>query len=291
MGGLRSYEGGVAIVTGAASGIGKAVAEELARRGCEVVLADIDAELLEATTAGIRAANGKVSARRLDVTDAVAGEALVNETHARSGRLDYLFNNAGIAVAGEAAHQTLEDWRRIVEVNLMGVVHGVLAAYPLMIRQGFGHLVNTASSAGLLTVPGITSYAATKHAVVGLSKALRAEAHGYGVRVSAVCPGVIRTPMLTGGKRGVFLFRLPEKESRAYMAALGERLRPMDTAAFARRLLDRVARNHSIIVIPRSWHFAWWLDRLFPALGSYLARRIFAAQQRRLEALRAPAPN
>ena len=73
------------------------------------------------------------------------------------------------------------------------------------------------------------------------------------------------------------MFRLPEKESRAYMAALGERLRPMDTAAFARRLLDRVARNHCIIVIPGSWQFDWWLDRLFPALGSYLARKVFAA--------------
>jgi len=125
---------------------------------------------------------------------------LVGQIFADQGRLDYLFNNAGIAATGDAAHYTLESWRKVVEVNVMGVVHGAQAAYPAILRQGFGHIVNIASTAGLLPTPSLVSYAASKHAVVGLSRALRAEAQSRGVRVSVVCPGVIRTPMLQGGK-------------------------------------------------------------------------------------------
>ena len=282
MPGLRTYEGSEAIVTGAASGIGKAIALELARRGCEVMIADIDVAESDAVVAAIHVSGGRASASALDVADHSAVKALVDRTMADNGRLDYLFNNAGIGVTGDAAEYTLESWRRIVEVNFMGVVHGVHAAYPTMIQQGFGHIVNIASTAGLLPSPSLVSYSATKHAVVGLSRALRAEAHSRGVRVSVVCPGVIRTPILQGGKHGILLMPLAETEQRKFIGEFFEAFRPMDPDVFARRLLDRVARNEGTIVIPGWWKLLWWLDRLLPGACAFGARRRFERERRRL---------
>jgi NAD(P)-dependent dehydrogenase (short-subunit alcohol dehydrogenase family) len=200
---------------------------------------------------------------------------LVNETVEHQGRIDYLFNNAGIGVTGEVTDYTMEAWERILGVNLRGVIHGVQCAYPVMIRQGFGHIVNTASMAGLTTSPGIVSYTTTKHAVVALSQALRAEARGHGIRVSVLCPGVIRTPMLRGGKHGIFLGPVPEEKQRELGPEFFERLRPMSPSVFARKVLDQVARNKGIIIVPSWWRVWWWLERSSPALALFLARKIF----------------
>ena len=170
MDGLRTFDGAVAIVTGAASGIGKAIAETLAARGSAVVLTDIDDADAEAAARQIRERGARASAHRLDVTNAREFEEVVSETVGRLGRLDYVFNNAGIGVAEEVGEHTLEAWDRILGVNLKGVIHGIQFAYPVMLRQGFGHIVNTASMAGLATLPGSGSYTATKHAVVALSR-------------------------------------------------------------------------------------------------------------------------
>ena len=164
----------VAIVTGGASGIGQALGAALVQRGARVVLADVNGEGAQAAARAL-VPRGAVTSATLDVTDAVSVERVVNEAVGAHGRLDYLFNNAGIAIMGDARHMTLADWTRIVDVNLRGVVHGVVAAYPIMIRQGFGHIVNTASLAGLIPTPGAAAYATTKHALVGLSTALRGE--------------------------------------------------------------------------------------------------------------------
>src|SRR5262245_42224664 len=187
---LRSFHEAVAIVTGGASGIGAALGRELARRGSHVILADRQLEVASGVAASINAAGGKAEAVELDVRDAIAFDAIVALTIERHGRIDYLFNNAGIGVGGEIREYRLDDWRDVVDVNLMGVVHGVQAAYGRMIAQGFGHIINTASVAGLLPSPFMGSYTTTKHAVVGMSRALRLEAARYGVRVSTLCPGV-----------------------------------------------------------------------------------------------------
>jgi NAD(P)-dependent dehydrogenase (short-subunit alcohol dehydrogenase family) len=280
--GLKTYAHGVAIVTGAASVIGKAISEELARRCCEVVLADIDLAEAEAVASAICERGGRAAASQLDVTDFNSVQALVDRTIADKGRLDYLFNNAGIAAMGGASDYTLESWRRVVEVNFMGVVHGVHAAYPALLKQGFGHIVNIASAAGLMPSPSLVSYSATKHAVVGLSRALRAEAHSRGVRVSVVCPGVIRTPILQGGKHGIWLMTLPEADQRQLLSEFFEVFRPMDVAVFARRLLDRVARNEGLIVIPGWMRIPWWIDRLFPRLSERLARRNYERYRKKI---------
>jgi NAD(P)-dependent dehydrogenase (short-subunit alcohol dehydrogenase family) len=126
-------------------------------------------------------------------------QELVDETVRDYGRLDYMFNNAGIGMGGEVRDMDLEHWRRVLEVNLWGVTCGTSAAYEEMVRQGFGHIVNTASLAGLIPLPMVAAYCATKHAVVGLSASLRAEAAALGIKVSVVCPGFVETGIFRSG--------------------------------------------------------------------------------------------
>ena len=230
---IRTYEGAVAIVTGAASGIGRTISEALAKRGAKVTLADRQVELAEEVAEGIRSAGGVATVAELDVRDFAACEQLVRQTVEAEGRLDYMFNNAGIGIGGEVRLYSIGDWYQVLDVNLRGVVHGVQAAYPVMVDQGFGHIVNTASMAGLMAGPMLVSYCTTKHAVVGLSKSLRIEAAALGVRVSVLCPGVIRTSILEeGGKFGKQLEPIADNVLRKSL----EKLRPMaaDRTAGAR---------------------------------------------------------
>jgi NAD(P)-dependent dehydrogenase (short-subunit alcohol dehydrogenase family) len=163
---IRIFDGATAIVTGAASGIGRALAEELAKRGCEVILADLQVELAEEIASEINNSGGKAKAIKVDVTYFPAMEQFIQETVRRTGRLDYIFNNAGIVIGGYVNHYGIEDWNRVVDVNLRGVINGIQAAYKIMVQQGFGHIVNTASMAGLMPGPGNVPYTTTKHAVV-----------------------------------------------------------------------------------------------------------------------------
>jgi NAD(P)-dependent dehydrogenase (short-subunit alcohol dehydrogenase family) len=194
--------------------------------------------------------------------------------------LDYLFNNAGIGVVGPVQKYELEDWYRVIDVNLRGVINGVHAAYPLMLRQGFGHIVNTASMAGLVPAPSTASYAASKFAVVGLSNSLRCEAAAAGVRVSVLCPGVIRTPALDqGGKYGKMLLPVPPELLRRQW----ERLHPMAPERFAEIALRAIEKNPAIIVVPSWWKIGWWLNRLSPSLGLFLSRTDYERSMRELE--------
>jgi NAD(P)-dependent dehydrogenase (short-subunit alcohol dehydrogenase family) len=277
--GLRTYRDAVAIITGGASGIGRALAEALAERGADVVIADLQGDLGNEIAAGIRARGGHATAHEIDVTDFEALERLVQDTAAAKGRLDYICNNAGIGIGGEVRLHQIEDWNRIIDVNLRGVANGVQAAYPAMLRQGFGHIVNTASMAGLMPCPGLVSYSAVKHAVVGLSTSLRVEAAAAGVRVSVLCPGVIQTPILYGGgKHGKMLEPLAPEKERAYW----QRLRPMPAERFAAKALRAIAKNKAIIIIPSWWKMYWWLNRLSPSLGLWMARRLHSWARRAL---------
>jgi len=272
---IRIFNEATAVVTGGASGIGRALTMELAKRGCEVVLADRQIQLAEGVALEIRASGGKASAWEIDVTDYPSIEQLVLETTSRTGRLDYIFNNAGIGIGGTVREYCIKDWDQIVNVNLRGVINGIQAAYQIMINQGFGHIVNTASMAGLIPSPNLVAYATTKHAVVGLSKSLRAEAASAGVYVSVLCPGVIRTPILEGGKYG----RLPAEISPEKMHEFWEKYKPMPTDIFAYKAINSVAKNKAIIVIPAWWKLFWWINRLFPSMGINLAEKDFKKMQ------------
>lgn len=275
----------VAFITGGASGIGAAFARELAKRGVEVILADRQVDLAEEVAGEIRRGGSKATAVELDVRDAARFQQVVDESVARTGRIDYLFNNAGIGVGGAILGYTLADWYDVFDVNLRGVAHGIQAVYPMMCKRGSGHIINTASVAGILPTGEAGSYAATKHAVVGLSKALRIEAAEHGVKVTALCPGVIRTPILMAGKYGRMNFAAG---SEAKVMEIWERMRPMDVEAFARKALRQIERNKPIVVVPAMWRAFWLLERLSPSLSLWVWGKMYGQFRRELEPYRLP---
>jgi NAD(P)-dependent dehydrogenase (short-subunit alcohol dehydrogenase family) len=284
------FAGQVAIVTGGGSGIGAALVRALTARGATVVIADIDEVGAKSVTDSVRLDGGSVSTAVLDVRDSAAVADLVNQTAAEHGELDLMFNNAGIAVGGLVEELTLDHWDRVLDVNVRGVVHGVHAAYPLMLRQGHGHIVNTASLAGLVPGPSLAPYAAAKHAVVGLSLSLRAEGASRGVRVSAVCPGFVDTPLLGRVNPG-----LPQTEAGANAAALARLLgRLYEADPLAQDVLAGVERNRALIVAPRSARIAWRMTRYAPGLTMRTiisgVRRGEAEAATAVPAAQAPAP-
>ncbi len=269
-----AFQGRTAIVTGGASGIGRALGARLVELGAKVVLADVDGEAVEraATELGDAAVG-----RRLDVTDGPAFAALVEEVVDRDGVIDLLFNNAGVSLGGPTHEMTAEHWDRVLDVNLGGVVNGVLAAYPRMIEQGHGHIVNTASGAGLSPPPFLAAYTTTKFGVVGLSRGLRPEAALHGVKVSVFCPGAVDTPLLdVSGPPGLPPTSANEITGRDFLAIVGQK--PVPPAGVARRALELVAANKAIIVVPAAAKTLWYADRWCPPLGTavlgYMTRRV-----------------
>ena len=272
---MHGYQDRVAVVTGGASGIGRALCERLGREGAVVLVADVAAEGAEAVAEGIRQAGGRAEAVAVDVRDAAQVEALVARAFDGHGRLDLMVNNAGIALAGEVHTVTLDEWDRILDVNLKGVIHGVHAAYPRMMAQGFGQVVNMASYLGLVPMPGLAAYAMTKHAVLGLSLSLRAEAAARGVKVTVVCPGFVRTPLLEGGPvRGLEAADPADALKQVWPFPL------MEPDALVEEVLRGLARNQPLIVTPRPARIMWRVYRFFPRWTVRQLEKALAKQAR-----------
>src|SRR5260221_2310555 len=184
---MHAFENRVAIVTGGASGIGCALCEAVAGAGAFAVVADINVSGAEEVAARIRQRGGQAAAVALDVSRETEVQQVVSDVVASHGRLDYMFNNAAIAIVGEFRDGNVADFRRVVDVNLFGVVQGTIAAYRVMLRQGDGHIVNISSMTGLMPTPMLTAYSTTKWAIIGFSTTLRAEAGGLRVKGSVAC--------------------------------------------------------------------------------------------------------
>jgi len=197
----RSLSGKVVAITGGARGIGKATATALVRKGCRVAIGDLDLKLAEETAAGL---GGGTIALPLDVTDRASFEAFLTETERQLGPVDAVINNAGIMPVTPLVDETPDSVRRQVDINLHGVITGTQLAIERLRPRGSGYIVNIASQAGKAGIPGIATYSATKHAVVGLSEAVRAELRGSGVEVVCVMPTVVNTELTSGvGQRWV----------------------------------------------------------------------------------------
>jgi NAD(P)-dependent dehydrogenase (short-subunit alcohol dehydrogenase family) len=191
----RSLNGKVVAITGGARGIGKATAEALVRRGARVAIGDVDLAPAEQTAAGL---GGGSVALALDVSDRVSFEAFLEEAERQLGPLDVIVNNAGIMPTTPFVEESEDSFRRQIEINLVGVINGTQLALQRMIPRDSGHIVNIASQAGKTGVPGIATYSATKHAVVGLSESVRGELRGRAIEVSCVMPTVVNTELTAG---------------------------------------------------------------------------------------------
>jgi NAD(P)-dependent dehydrogenase (short-subunit alcohol dehydrogenase family) len=261
---LPMFAGKVAIVTGGGSGIGAALVAGLRERGATVVSADL--------------AGGDVT---LDVRDRDAFLRVVDDVAGEHGRIDFLFNNAGISVGGETHRMDPSYFDRVIDVNLRGVVNGVFAAYPRMVEQGHGHIVNTASVAGLAGTPMVAAYSMAKHGVVGLTLSLRPEAALHGVQVSAFCPGPVDTPILDSAPAADLPREPPGTLSgRQYMAVVKQK--PVPPAAVVGPALRGVARNRPIVIAPASAKAAWYLVRLSPRAMDRVGRLMAARVLRRI---------
>jgi len=256
------FTGKVAVVTGAASGIGRGTCEALSAEGAIVYAADIEGTELDAL---VQAAAGEIRRVVLDVTKDGDFARLVREVTEEHGQLDLMVNNAGIGVVGDFLEIELDDIRKTVDVNLWGVVYGTKAAYEVMVAQGHGHIVNIASSAGVMPVPMQTTYAMTKHAVVGLSRSLRLEGAVYGVSVSAVLPGLVRSGFFNAAKV------VGEYDYQREMESLP--IRPISARRAGEHILAGIRANRELIVFPTSNRLILFLFRHFPGLMTPLLAR------------------
>jgi len=246
----------VAIITGAASGIGRALARAMHAAGAKVALFDRQVDTVNELS---EALGERALPVVVDMSDRAQVRAAVDEVIGAWGQIDYLFNNAGLGTIGPIRDYSDADWDALLHVNVLGASYAIQAVLPQMLKQGSGHLVNTGSFAGLVPTPGAAVYGASKAYLVGLSRALRAELHIDGIGVTTLCPGAVDTPLLQGGKFGRVV---GQSEEQALKTAT--QFGAITADAFAGIVLRAVQKNKALIVLPRPWRFMWWLERMFP---------------------------
>jgi len=269
---VSTLEGKAVLVTGAASGIGKATALACARRGARLLICDLDENGLAATAEEIRALGRQVTTRQVDVADADAMRDFAAAVHGEVEAVDLLVNNAGVAIGGGSLYTSLPDWNWIVSINLMGVVHGCHYFLPPMVARGRGgHVANVASAAGYVGSAALVAYSTTKFAVVGFSESLRDELAPHRIGVTAICPGLINTP-ITRSARMLGPDASPEVRQR--MIEFYER-RNYGPERVAAGILRAVQRNRAVAPIsPEAW-VLYYLKRLLPGPLMYVQRVLF----------------
>jgi len=254
---VKSVRGNVVAITGGARGIGKAAATALVRRGARIAIGDLDLALAEKTASEL---GGGVVAFELDVTDRSSFSRFLDSAESELGPLDVLINNAGIMPVGPFVEETDETARLMVEINLHGVIYGTKLALERMQPRRSGHIVNIASQAGKAGLPGGATYCATKHAVVGLSEAVRAEGRDYGIEVSCVMPAVVNTELADG---------LPDTRGVT-------KLEPEDVAD---AIVEAIETNRFDVWVPKSTATIAVMMNLLPRVGREAASRFFKADK------------
>ena len=267
---MKDFRGREVLITGAASGIGRAAALAFAREGASLWLCDRNHEGAEETATQARGKAVRVRALECDVTDEAAVQAIAARVREEAGALDVLVNNAGIGSAGRFLETSLETWRRVMDVNLMGVVHGCHAFLPDMVERGRGgHVVNTASAAAFVAPADMPVYASSKFAVLGFTESLRADMANHGIGVTALCPGIINTGIVAGS---IMEGRMADPERHGKVVRFYER-RNYTAEDVATALLRAIRRNVGVQpVSPEAWGL-YYGKRLAPAVTGWLTGR------------------
>lgn len=268
---MNRFKDKTAIVTGGASGIGRALCLEMARRGATVHVADINQDGGEETVAAIRKAGGRAAFVHTDMRDPSAVERLVSGVAAERP-LDFMVNNAGVIMFGEFRDMEYTDWQHFIDSDIMSVVYGTTCAYKVMTAQGHGHIVNVSSVFGLFPFALATGYAAVKQAVVGLTLSLRPEAADLGVSVSVACPGSVKTEV----RRTCKIFNGDRDKFNALI------LRELTPRKAALKIIRGIEKNRGLIAFPRYDLWPWWLFRLRPSLNDWWQRKMVGLFRRRV---------
>jgi NAD(P)-dependent dehydrogenase (short-subunit alcohol dehydrogenase family) len=250
-------DGALALVTGAGSGIGREIAVELARKGSRVIAVDLDADTADKTAVACAEVGPEARALACDVADLDAVRALADRVHDEDGPLDVLVNNAGVGMSARLADMTDADWRWIRGINLDGVVHGCRTFGPAMVERGHGHVVNVSSALGYTMRATEPAYVTTKAAVLALSLCLRADWSASGVGVSAICPGVVNTPIIDGTR---FLGAQADTVERTRSAF--RRGHPPELVA--RDVVVAIRKDKGVVPVGWEAKLGWWAHRLLP---------------------------
>lgn len=275
-----NLRGKTAVVTGAGSGIGRATALLLAQRGANLCICDINEVGLKEVEQLAQALGSQVLARRVDVAKRDEMKQFADAVHAQVPAVDILMNNAGVGLGGGFLDSSLEDWDWIVGINLYGVIYGCHFFIPPMVARGQGgHVVNVSSAAGYVASEALTAYSTTKFAVLGLSEALRAELDRQHIGVTAVCPGLINTPITqTSRLRGPSM----NEEARKQMIAIYQR-RNYTPERVAENILKAIQRNRAVAPIsPEAW-LMYALKRLSPGLVAWINRTVAERGRRQMQ--------
>ena len=254
---MNRFKDAVVIITGGASGIGASLASQLNAVGARIIVAD----------RSVAPENVSYQYYQVDMTDEKAVEGLFNFVDEKYGRIDYIFNNAGIFMAGEIRDTPLENCHKVIENNIWAVSNGAHYAYQYMLKQGSGHIINVSSAAGLFPVPIMGIYGASKFAILGMTHALRNEAKHFGINVSAVCPTIVNTPLYDTA--------IYNKLNKA--KALEKREKVQSPEVAAKRIIKGVMKNKATIHTAFSTRMGRWVYATLPAVYNYFAQRAISA--------------
>jgi NAD(P)-dependent dehydrogenase (short-subunit alcohol dehydrogenase family) len=275
---VSRLDGKTALVTGAGSGIGRETALAFARRGADLVICDIDEAGMQSTAGAIEALGREAETHRVDVASREEMQAFADAVHAKRPAVDILMNNAGVAIGGPFLDTTLPDWDWILGINLMGVIHGCHLFVPAMVRRGAGgHVINVSSAAGYSASSMLAAYNATKFGVLGLTEALWEELSPHGIGVTAICPGLIDTPITRAAR---LVGEMDKPEVREEMVS-GYQRRGYGPERVAENILKAVQRDRLVAPISVEAWGLYYLKRWAP----WLLRRIsqaMGARQRRI---------